>query len=281
MTPADDERAWLRAWVERTCANHMDADKNYLLDTRLVPVVRQYGLGGLGGLVAALQRNGRGELADAVVDAMTTNETSFFRDQSFFRALEQQILPALVTARRADRSLGIWSAASSTGQEIYSVAMLIQDRFPELSGWKLRLFATDVSPHALHRAEEGIYSPLEVGRGLPPAMHSRHLRQVAGGFQVDARIRGMVEFHRVNLDHAWPAFGRLDLVMVRNVLIYFEDDIRRRVLERAARQLRAGGMLVLGAQERPPERTRLTRDDRHGYPVYQSTSAAAAWAAPG
>ena len=272
MTVGDTERAWLRKWVERTCANRMGEDKNYLLDTRLAPVVRQFDLNGLGGLVVNLKRNSRGELADAVVDAMTTNETSFFRDRSYFEALENQILPALVEGRRQEQTFGIWSAASSTGQEIYSVAMLIRERFPELLGWKLRMFATDISPHALHRAQEGIYSPLEIGRGLPERMRSRYLKPVSGGFQVDARVRDMVEFRRVNLDHAWPAFGRLDLVMVRNVLIYFEDDVRSRVLERATRQLSKTGLLVLGAQERPPEHARLVKDKTHHYPVYRGIS---------
>lgn len=272
MNTRDVDRAWMRNWIERSCANRMGEDKNYLLDTRLAPVCRQFDFDGMADLVQALKKNSRGEVADAVVDAMTTNETSFFRDVSFFRALESKILPALIEAKQGEQTLSVWSAASSTGQEIYSVAMMLRDRFPELMGWKVRMFASDISPHALHRAQEGIYSPLEVGRGLPRTLRAQYLRPVSGGFQVDQRIRDMVEFHRVNLDHAWPPFGRLDLIMVRNVLIYFEDDVRQRVLERASRQLTRPGLLVLGAQERPPEKARLARNDEHGYPAYRGIS---------
>jgi chemotaxis protein methyltransferase CheR len=273
MTTTEADLTWLRTWIERTCANRLGPEKNYLIKTRLSPVVRQFELKDLGALIAQLKRSSRGQIADAVVDAVTTNETSFFRDVSFFRALEDKIIPHLIEGKRAEQSLGIWSAASSTGQEIYSVAMLLRDRFPELMGWEVKLYASDISPQAIFRAKEGIYSPLEVGRGLPRTLKSQFLRPVAGGgFQVDQRVRDMVEFHRVNLDHAWPPFGKLDLIMVRNVLIYFEDDIRKRVLERASRQLTPTGLLVLGAQERPPDSARLTRNEEFGYPTFRGLS---------
>lgn len=262
------EADWLRQFLSRSCANELTPDKDYLFDARLRPVLRTFELRSMGHLVRELRAKPRGELADAVIDAMTTNETSFFRDRSFFAAMETEILPALIEKQSSRRTLTIWSAACSTGQEIYSVAMMLREVFPQLISWKIRLVATDVSPDALARAQSASYSSLEVGRGLSEALRRRYFRADGRQWVVDDRLRSLVEFHRMNLDGSWPVLPRADLIMIRNVLIYFNDATRRRVLDRAAGQLAPGGMLVLGAQERLPTGARLKRRSAGAYPTF-------------
>ena len=264
------EADWLRGFLARTCSNELAPDKEYLFASRLGPVLRSFGLSSATQLVAELRRQPSGSLADAVVDAMTTNETSFFRDRSFFAALENELLPTLVRQRSAQRSLTIWSAASSTGQEVYSVAMLLRESFPELATWTVRFLATDVSSRALARARAGVYSDLEVERGLSPALRSRYLRRQGRQWVVASSILERVEFERVNLDGPWPALPSVDLLLLRNVLIYFSDRSRQRVLDRAAAQLSRGGAVVLGAQERLPEGSRLERLPGVAYPAFRA-----------
>jgi len=270
MSLQTHDTAWLRDWLKRHSANDLAPEKDYLFTTRLGAVARDHDLRGPADVVARLRTHPRGPLAEAVIDAMTTNETSFFRDQTFFRALESDILPALIEARRAERSLTVWSAACSTGQEVYSVAMLMRERFPELDRWKLRFIATDLSRHALNRAREARYTRLEVGRGLPESMRARYLRPAGADWTVDPHIQRSVEFHQLNLDRVWPALPSVDLLLIRNVLIYFDPETRVRVLTRCGRQLSRGGMLVVGAQERIPADCNLSRKLLGGYPVHQA-----------
>ena len=242
--------------------------KEYLAESRLIPLAKQEGLNGITALVASLRAAPSNGLAQKVVEAMTTNETSFYRDTGPFEALRVHILPALVKAVERERALRIWSAASSTGQEIYSTAMLIRDHFPQLSGWNLQLLATDLSRDVLARAREGRFNQLEVNRGLPAPMLVRHFERAGLDWQLKADIRRMVEFRELNLSTTWPALGSFDLVFLRNVLIYFDVDTKRRILGRVRQVLKPHGYLFLGAAE-----TTLMLDDGFERVTFDKTTA--------
>ncbi len=242
--------------------------KEYLAESRLIPLAKQEGLNGITALVASLRAAPANGLAQKVVEAMTTNETSFYRDTGPFEALRVHILPALVKATERERALRIWSAASSTGQEIYSTAMLIRDHFPQLAGWNLQLLATDLSRDVLARAREGRFNQLEVNRGLPAPMLVRHFERAGLDWQLKPDIRRMVEFRELNLSTAWPALGSFDLVFLRNVLIYFDVDTKRRILGRVRQVLKPHGYLFLGAAE-----TTLMLDDGFERVTFDKTTA--------
>lgn len=242
--------------------------KEYLAESRLIPLAKQQGLNGITALVASLRAAPANGLAQKVVEAMTTNETSFYRDTGPFEALRVHILPALVKATERERALRIWSAASSTGQEIYSTAMLIRDHFPQLAGWNLQLLATDLSRDVLARAREGRFNQLEVNRGLPAPMLVRHFERAGLDWQLKPDIRRMVEFRELNLSTAWPALGSFDLVFLRNVLIYFDVDTKRRILGRVRQVLKPHGYLFLGAAE-----TTLMLDDGFERVTFDKTTA--------
>jgi chemotaxis protein methyltransferase CheR len=186
-----------------------------------------------------------------VIDALTTHETTFFRDEAPFRALEEQVLPQLLRARAYQRRLSIWSAGCSTGQEPYSVAILLRERFPELDGWQIRILGTDVSKATLDRAREGRYRELDLRRGLTAAARDKFfVRQGASDeFRISEGIRRMVTWEPMNLAATWPHMSAYDLVLMRNVLIYLEPEARRRALESAASVLAADGYLLLGTSE--------------------------------
>lgn len=240
---------YLRSFVQERSAIVVSEEKRYLVETRLGPVARQAGLAGLDELVRALRSGRDPALAETVVDAMTTNETSFFRDQATFEALQRHVLPERLEANRLRRQLSLWSAACSTGQEPYSLAMLLDDAFPELAGWQVDLFATDLSARALRRAEKASYSALEVNRGLPLRYLEAYFRPGPEGFQLVDRVRDRVRFGACNLAGPLPPLARQDVILLRNVLIYFDRPTRRRVLDAVVDQLRPGGYLVLGAAE--------------------------------
>ena len=248
-TWTDESFQYLRQLVHDRSAIVVSDEKRYLVETRLVPVARRAGLKGLDELVRTLRAGGQGTLEEAVVEAMTTNETSFFRDGSPFGALRTHILPDRIEANRARRQLSLWSAACSTGQEPYSLAMLLDDAFPELATWQVDLLATDLSERALERARRGSYSALEVSRGLPLAYLEAYLRPHPDGFRVVDRLRSRLRFAALNLAAPWPPLPLQDVILLRNVLIYFDPPTRLRVLAAALDQLRPGGYLVLGAAE--------------------------------
>ena len=234
----------------------LEAGKEYLVDARLTPVARQRQLGSLSELVGRLRAGPDDGLADRVVEAMATNETSFFRDLHPFESLRTAVLPDLIRRRRDERRLGVWCAACSTGQEPYSIAMLLREHFPELTGWRLDLLATDLSGEVLGRAREGRYSQLEVNRGLPAALMVKYFRQHGGTWELSEDVRRMVEFRELNLTRPWPVLPRMDLIFLRNVMIYFDVDTKKTILGRVARLLRPDGYLVLGGAE-----TTLNLDD--------------------
>jgi chemotaxis protein methyltransferase CheR len=276
VTPLDYE--YLRRLLRERSGLDLSADKQYLVESRLVPLARRNGLAGIGDLVQKVKA-GAETLTIDVIEAMTTNETFFFRDKIPFDHLRQAVIPELIQARAARRSLRIWCAASSTGQEPYSIAMLCKEFAAELSGWRVEIVATDISLGVLEKARAGIFSQFEVQRGLPIQLLVKHFRQVGELWQLNADIRAMVQHRQLNLLQDFSHLGSFDVIFCRNVLIYFDHDTKAGVFNRLARSLEPDGTLALGAAEsivgiteafKPyPERRglyrpNLTRDARAG-----------------
>lgn len=248
LNPTDYD--FLRRLVRERSGIVLGDDKAYLLDSRLAPVVREAGLASLEQLCARLRASPPAELVRDVVEAMTTNETLFFRDAHPFEVLGRRLLPELARRRADRRQISIWCAASSTGQEPYSVAMTLREQAPQLAGWSVRIIATDLSTEVLARAREGVYSQLEVTRGMPPALLAKWFRKVdANAWQISDELRRMVEFRPLNLLESWPFNERFDLVLMRNVLIYFDVETKRQILAKVRRVLAPDGWFFLGGAE--------------------------------
>jgi chemotaxis protein methyltransferase CheR len=247
MTPLDYD--FLRKCLKGRSGLALSADKQYLVESRLLPVARKAGLGGLPDLVAALRRGDDDSLMTKVVEAMTTNETFFFRDKAPFETFRSTVLPALLSARRASRCIRIWCAAASSGQEPYSLAMMLKELDRDLPGWRIELLATDLSGDVLERARRGIYSQFEVQRGLPIQLLIKYFTQVGDMWQIAPEIRAMVKFQQFNLLADFARLGVFDLIFCRNVLIYFDQPTKTLALDRLAGVLAADGYLALGAAE--------------------------------
>lgn len=247
MTP--EEFAFVCRFVRDRSAVALEPGKEYLVETRLAPVASELRFGSVGALIAALRGPGAEAIGTQVVEAMVTTETLFFRDRDPFESLRATVLPELVRRRAGARVLNVWSAACSTGQEPYSFVLLLREHFPELAGWRVNVLATDLSGAALARARAGRYSQTEINRGLPPALLARHFEQTAAGWQVGPDVRAAVEFRELNLARAWPPLPKMDLIFLRNVMIYFDADTKAQVLGRMAQVLRPDGYLLLGAAE--------------------------------
>ncbi len=230
----------------------LEEGQGYLAEARLGALARREGFASLEDLIAKVRAEPgtSGSLRQRVVEAMTTNESSFFRDVHPFEALRKVILPGLIAHRSASRSLRIWCAACSGGQEPYSIAMILREHFgATLEGWDVTIRATDLSTEILAKAAEGRYSQMEVNRGVPAPMLPKCFRKRGADWFVADEIRRMVSFERLNLIDPWPRIGTVDLVMLRNVLIYFRPPTKRLILERMARVLAADGRLFLGSAE--------------------------------
>jgi len=232
--------------VHRCSGIQLTAGKEYLVEARLLPLARQAGLAGVDEYVYTLRGVPHGAEHDRVVEALTTNETSWFRDFTPFQALTGQVIPALRRDHPALTSVRVWSAACSSGQEPYSIAMAMLDAAP---GLKIEITATDISQEALRRARAGRYSQIEINRGLPAAMLVRHFTRAGTEWEVGQEVRSKVAFSQNNLLEAPPPGGPFDVIFLRNVLIYFDPETRRRVLRRVRGVMRAGGFLLLGAAE--------------------------------
>lgn len=230
-------------------------EMNYLLESRLRPVAMAQGLKNVAGMAAVLRQEDAPALRRAVVEAMMNPETSFFRDNAPFRSLADKVLPHLLAARAVQvrRHLRFWSAGCSTGQEPYSMAMVLAEQKAKLEGWEVELLATDLSQALLERAEKGVYSQLEVQRGLPVQMLVKYFSQNEGEWQVGEGIRDMVTFQQHNLLDFPYRFGLFDVIFCRNVLFEFEGETASAVLRALARDLRPDGVLFTGASEPLPE----------------------------
>jgi len=245
------EFAYIRDLVKERAAIVLDEGKEYLVESRLTPLARAEGMASLAELVSKLRGAGASsQLSHQVVEAMTTNETSFFRDPGVFESLRSDILPSLIRELGARRRLTIWSAASSTGQELYSINLLLHEHFPEVRGWQVKLLGTDLSSAVLDRARAGVYTQFEVNRGLPARLLASYFERQGMNWRISARLREGVEFRKQNLTDQ-SALPTADLVLLRNVLIYFDPDTRRRLLERIRAALSPGGRLLVGSSESP------------------------------
>ena len=247
MTPLDYE--FLRKLLKERSGLDLSPDKQYLVESRLVPLARKAGLTGITELAQKMKAGGAEALTAEVVEAMTTNETFFFRDKLPFDHLREAMLPAVLQARSARRALRIWCAASSTGQEPYSIAMCLKALGPAIAGWRVEILATDLSQGVLEKSKAGIFSQFEVQRGLPIQMLVKHFTQVGDMWQLNPDIRAMVQHRQLNLLQDFGHLGMFDVIFCRNVLIYFDQDTKANIFERLSKVLEPDGFMVLGAAE--------------------------------
>lgn len=238
---------FLRRFMLQNSAMVLDADKAYLAETRLSALVHRESLLSIENLVQKLRLDGYGPLQRKVVDALTNHETWFFRDLAPFDLLRKDLLPS-VHERKAGSPILIWSAASSSGQEAASIAMLAREMWPDAS-MRVRILGTDISAPVLERARVGRYSQLEVNRGLPAQMLARYFRRDGTEWELASEIRKMLEFRQLNLAEPWAPVPQMDIILLRNVLIYFALETKRETLDRIYRGLAPGGCLILGAAE--------------------------------
>jgi chemotaxis protein methyltransferase CheR len=228
----------------------LSADKQYLVESRLLPIARKAGLAGLSPLMRKLREADAEQLIVEVVEAMTTNESFFFRDKSPFEHFRNTIMPALLAARAMERRIRIWCAAAATGQEPYSLAMALKEMGHAIADWRIDIIATDLSTEVLEKARAGVYSQFEVQRGLPIQLLVRYFTQIRGeSWQIAPDVRAMVQFRPLNLLNDFSHLGTFDVVFCRNVLIYFDQPTKIGVFDRIARMIRPDGYLVLGAAE--------------------------------
>ncbi len=246
MTPPDYE--YLRKLLKERSGLDLSADKQYLIESRLLPLSRKAGLPGISELVLKM-KGGSADLTTQVVEAMTTNETFFFRDKVPFDHFRDAIMPEVLQARASRKSIRIWCAAGSTGQEPYSLAMCLKEMGAALAGWRVEIIATDLSQEVLEKSKAGIYSQFEVQRGLPIQMLVKYFKQTGELWQINPDIRAMVQHRQLNLLHDFSQLGTFDVIFCRNVLIYFDQDTKVNIFNRLAKITEPDGFLVLGAAE--------------------------------
>jgi chemotaxis protein methyltransferase CheR len=246
VTPPDYE--YLRKFLKDSSGLDLSADKHYLIESRLLPIARKAGLPGISELVQKL-KTGPTAIANQAIEAMTTNETFFFRDKVPFDHFRDAIMPEMLQARAARRSVRIWCAAGSTGQEPYSLAMCLKEMSAALAGWRVEILATDLSLEVIEKSKAGLYSQFEVQRGLPIQMLVKYFKQTGELWQINPEIRAMVQHRQINLLHDFSQLGVFDVIFCRNVLIYFDQDTKIDIFRRLAKSTDSDGFLALGAAE--------------------------------
>ena len=246
---------YIRRLVRERAAIVLDETKNYLIETRLQRLASTERFASVAELVALARRDSA--ICRRVIEAMTTNETSWMRDVHPFEGLRHHIVPEMLRSRAGTRSLNVWSMACSSGQEPYSIAMVLREYFPQLLPWTLRILATDISTEMIAKAKEGAYSQLEINRGLPASLMTRYFKRDGLQWRVNDDLRTVVEFRPMNLNEMWPTLPRMDIVFLRNVLIYFDIETRRSIFLRLRKVLAPDGYLILGGAE-----TALNLDDQ-------------------
>ena len=249
QTSSSVDYGYLRRLVFGLSQNVLDPSRDYLFDTRLTEVLRNRGMTRLEELVQHLKVRKNPVLERSIAEAMTINETSFFRDGRPFELLRTDLLPKLIESRRQSRSLRFWSAACSTGQELYSIAILLKELLGDPDRYGIRLMGTDISNDAVARASRGRFSPVEISRGLSEAQRTKYFAPVDGGWQIRDEIRAMASFQKLNLMADFSSLGRFDIIFCRNVAIYFTERDRIPLFGRMERALEPGGYLVIGAME--------------------------------
>lgn len=247
MTELDFD--FLRVLLQRRSGLSLSTEKRYLVESRLGMLCRRRGIAGITALVAQLRSSPASELEAAVIEAMTTNETLFFRDRTPFDLFRDAVLPEKLAANADSRTLRIWCAAVSTGQEAYSLAMLLDEVADRIAGWTIEILGTDISIEVLDRARQGLYSQFEVQRGLPIQLLLKHFRQEGDKWRLSERIRDMVTLKQHNLLEPNHQFGQFDVIFCRNVLIYFDVPTKARVMAALAERLARNGAFILGAAE--------------------------------
>ena len=266
MACSDSDYMYLRNLVLAQSSNLIDPSRNALFDTRLTPMARLAGVTNLEEFVGVLRKDTRPQLHRAVAETMTINETSFFRDGLPFEMLRKTVLPELIALRRGQRRLRIWSAASSTGQEAYSIAMLLCEHFPEVADWDVKIVGTDLSREVIEVARAGRYRRIDVNRGLPVRMLMKYLERDGEMWEMCARAQGMCEFQQLNLCAGFasslevtglPGLPEFDLVLLRNMLLYFSQPDRSQVFSKVRRQMSGDGYLLLGNAEQAEDSTKL------------------------
>jgi chemotaxis protein methyltransferase CheR len=247
MNPADFDS--LSRLVKERSGLMLTPDKSYLLESRLLPVARKHELKSISDVAAAIRTRPSTDLVRDVVEAMTTNESFFFRDIKPFEQFRTLVLPTLLKARAAKRHIRIWSAACSSGQEPYTLAMLLTEAQAQLAGWNIEILATDLSTDILDRAQSGLYTQFEVQRGLPIQLLVKYFKQEGDRWQISPAIRSMVRYRCFNLLDDPTSLGHFDVIFCRNVLIYFDQPTKSRVLDRLSRLMPPDGYLFLGGAE--------------------------------
>ena len=249
MAILDADFRYIRDFVYKSAAIVLDDGKGYLIESRLQPLAKRSGFASLDAMIAQLRVQTQNGLHWDVVEAMTTNETYFFRDVHPFEMLKKTVLPELIKRREKERQLNIWCAAASSGQEIYTILMILKENFPLLSSWKINFIATDISKEMIERCREGCYSQLEVNRGLAAPLLIKYFQKIGIQWQIKEKLRRMVQFKEMNLAQPWPIMQPMDLVFMRNVLIYFDLQTKKAIFGRLRKVLHPDGYLVLGAAE--------------------------------
>ena len=238
--------------VQQKAAIVLDNGKQYFVESRLTPLAQNTGHDSIEKLILALRQNPHNSrMIEQVVEAITIHETSFFRDIHPFKCMKEVVMPALLERRASQHSLNLWCAACSSGQEPYTVTMLMRENFPQLQSWNVRFIATDISNQILNRAREGKFSQLEVNRGLPAPLLLKHFEKQGLVWQIKPQLRSSIEFRKLNLIDNWPPMPKMDVVFLRNVLIYFDVETKRKILGEVRKLLNPDGFLFLGAAEMP------------------------------
>jgi len=258
ISPAGADYTYLRALVFEHSQNVLESSHDHLFQSRLLDLLHRHGMSRLDELVRLLRLTKSPEMERAVAEAMTINETSFFRDIRSFDLLRNEVIPKLVDARRATRRLRLWSAASSSGQEAYSLAILFREHFPQLSAWGLRIEGTDICAEVVQRARQGRYHRIEMNRGLPARMLVRYFNHVGEEWVIKPEVAELCNFRQANLCAPLPFQERFDIIFLRNVMLYLSLETRRTLLTAVHRLLAPDGYLFLGSAEQPPERSLWT-----------------------
>jgi chemotaxis protein methyltransferase CheR len=246
---SEDALSFVCTLVRRQAAIELDASKSYLIDARLAPLAKKNGLASAAEFIHMVREKRHPGLESQLVEAMTTNETSFFRDLHPFDALRKHILPSLTPILAPARALNVWSAACSTGQELFSVAMLLREHCPEMAAWKLRLLGTDISDEVLTRARAASFTQIEVNRGLPAPLLVKYFQRKGARWELRPEITAMAEFRKLNLVEPWTCMPRMDVVFLRNVLIYFAPETKKQILRKVREIMAPHAVLFLGAAE--------------------------------
>ena len=249
MAISDADFRYIRDFVYKNAAIVLDDGKGYLIESRLQPLARRNGFASLDAMIAQMRGQIQNGLRWDVIEAMTTNETYFFRDVYPFDVMKENVLPELIKRREKERQLNIWCAAASSGQEVYTILMVLKEHFPSLVSWKINFIATDISKEMLERCREGCYSQLEVNRGLAAPLLLKYFQKIGVQWQIKEELRRMVDWRQLNLAQPWALLPAMDMVFMRNVLIYFNLETKKNIFSRLAGVLKPDGYLFLGGAE--------------------------------